>query len=219
MVSNGFELERGLPKEETGREHIDLKEYKEITNFEKTKETLKNIKLELPNVPNIDDININRLSKKRDEKILEEIIKPKDDVIQNLYKDNLNLHRELSRQTKIIEEAEKYQKERDSIITDNEKLHNQVENIQAEYKEKEFDMEWKYKSKIKSLEKENNHLHKVVDKFYETLEKFIDWICQKFGIGESKELVREFEKETNMYIDPDKQLKKEERAKEWDLEI
>ena len=219
MVSNGFELERGLPKEETGREHIDLKEYKEITNFEKTKETLKNIKLELPNVPNIDDININRLSKKRDEKILEEIIKPKDDVIQNLYKDNLNLHRELSRQTKIIEEAEKYQKERDSIITDNEKLHNQVENIQAEYKEKEFDMEWKYKSKIKSLEKENNHLHKVVDKFYETLEKFIDWICQKFGIGESKELVREFEKETNMYIDPEKQLKKEERAKEWDLEI
>lgn len=174
MVSNGFELERGLPKEETGREHIDLKEYKEITNFEKTKETLKNIKLELPNVPNIDDININRLSKKRDEKILEEIIKPKDDVIQNLYKDNLNLHRELSRQTKIIEEAEKYQKERDSIITDNKKLHNQVENIQAEYKEKEFGMEWKYKSKIKSLEKENNHLHKVVDKFYETVEKFID---------------------------------------------
>ena len=45
-----------------------------------------NIKLELPNLPNIDDININRLSKKRDEKILEEIIKPKDDVIQNLYK-------------------------------------------------------------------------------------------------------------------------------------
>ena len=210
MISNNFELERGLKKKETGIEHIDLKRYKEITNFEKTKETLKNIKLELPNVPNIDNININRLSKKRDEKILEEIIKPKDNVIQNLYEDNIALHRELTRQSKIIEEAEKYQKERDSIIKDNEKLHNQVENIQAEYKEKEFDMEWKYKRKIRSLEKENNHLHKVVDKFYETVEKFIDWICQKFGIGESKELVREFEKETNMYIDPEKQLKKEE---------
>ena len=219
MISNNFELERGLKKKETGIEHIDLKRYKEITNFEKTKETLKNIKLELPNVPNIDNININRLSKKRDEKILEEIIKPKDNVIQNLYEDNIALHRELTRQSKIIEEAEKYQKERDSIIKDNEKLHNQVENIQAEYKEKEFDMEWKYKRKIRSLEKENNHLHKVVDKFYETVEKFIDWICQKIGIGESKELVREFEKETNMYIDPEKQLKKEEIAKEWDLEI
>lgn len=194
MISNNFELERGLKTKETGIEHIDLKRYKEITNFEKTKETLKNIKLELPNVPNIDNININRLSKKRDEKILEEIIKPKDNVIQNLYEDNIALHRELTRQSKIIEEAEKYQKERDSIIKDNEKLHNQVENIQAEYKEKEFDMEWKYKRKIRSLEKENNHLHKVVDKFYETVEKFIDWICQKIGIGESKELVREFEK-------------------------
>ena len=194
MISNNFELERGLKKKETGIEHIDLKRYKELTNFEKTKETLKNIKLELPNVPNIDNININRLSKKRDEKILEEIIKPKDNVIQNLYEDNIALHRELTRQSKIIEEAEKYQKERDSIIKDNEKLHNQVENIQAEYKEKEFDMEWKYKRKIRSLEKENNHLHKVVDKFYETVEKFIDWICQKIGIGESKELVREFEK-------------------------
>ena len=194
MISNNFELERGLKKKETGIEHIDLKRYKEITNFEKTKETLKNIKLELPNVPNIDNININRLSKKRDEKILEEIIKPKDNVIQNLYEDNIALHRELTRQSKIIEEAEKYRKERDSIIKDNEKLHNQVENIQAEYKEKEFDMEWKYKRKIRSLEKENNHLHKVVDKFYETVEKFIDWICQKIGIGESKELVREFEK-------------------------
>ena len=194
MISNNFELERGLKKKETGIEHIDLKRYKEITNFEKTKETLKNIKLELPNVPNIDNININRLSKKRDEKILEEIIKPKDNVIQNLYEDNIALHRELTRQSKILEEAEKYQKERDSIIKDNEKLHNQVENIQAEYKEKEFDMEWKYKRKIRSLEKENNHLHKVVDKFYETVEKFIDWICQKIGIGESKELVREFEK-------------------------
>ena len=219
MVENRFNLQRGLPKEETNRQHYSVEEYKKITNFKETKEILKNIKLELPDAPDITDININRLSKKRDEKILEEIIKPKDDIIQNLYKDNLKLHRELSRQTKIIEEAEKYQKERDSIITDNEKLHNQVENIQAEYKEKEFDMEGKYKSKIKSLEKENNHLHKVVDKFYETVEKFIDWICQKFGIGESKELVREFEKETNMYIDPEKQLKKEERTKEWDLEI
>ena len=141
MTSHNFKLERGVPIEETGREHIDLKEYKEITNFEKTKETLKNIKLELPNVPNINDINMNRLSKKRDEKILEEIIKPKDNIIQNLYEDNIALHRELTRQSKIIEEAEKYQKERDFIVKDNENLQNQVDNIKAEYKEKEFDIE------------------------------------------------------------------------------
>ena len=50
------------------------------------------------------------------------------------------------------------------------------------------------------MEKENNYLHKVVDKFYETVEKFIDWICQKFGIGESKELVREFAKECGQEV-------------------
>lgn len=219
MVFNNFELERGMPKEETGREHIDLKEYKEITNFDKTKEKLQNLKLELPDVPDIADININRLSKKRDEKILEEIIKPKDNLINELYKDNLSLHQELLKQAKMVEKAEKYQRERDKIIADNEKMHNQVENIKAEYKEKEFDLEWKYKSKIKSLEKENKHLHKIVDKFYETVEKFIEWICHKFGIGEAKELVRNFEKDTNTLIDPEKQLKNEEREKEWDFEL
>ena len=112
MISNNFELKRGLSKEETGREHIDLKEYKEITNFDKTKEKLQNIKLELPDVPNLEDINVNRLSKKRDEKILEEIIKPKDNLINDLYQDNLILQQELSRQAKMVEKAEKYQRER-----------------------------------------------------------------------------------------------------------
>ncbi|MCI8471063.1 MAG: hypothetical protein HFJ35_06345, partial [Clostridia bacterium] len=107
---------------------------------------------------------------------------------------------------------------RNSIIADNRELHNQVNNIKAEYKEKEFDIECKYKSKIKSLEKENNHLHKIIDKFYETVDKFIVWICHKFGIGESKELVRNFENETHTFIDPVKQLKHEEREKEWYLE-
>ena len=87
------------------------------------------------------------------------------------------------------------------------------------YKEKEFDLEWKYKSKIKGLEKENNHLNRVVNKFYETVEKFIDWICQKIGIGESKELVKKFEDETHTFIDPKQQLEHEEREKEWDLEL
>ena len=78
----------------------------------------------------------------------------------------------------------------ENINRHSQKLHNQVGNIKAEYKEKEFDIEWTYKSKIRSLERENNHLNKVVDKFYDIVEKFINWICQKSGIGESKELVR-----------------------------
>ena len=219
MTSHNFELERGVPKKESGRVHIDLSEYKELTNFDETKKKLQNMKLELPNVPDIADININRLSKKRDEKILEEIIKPKDDLINELYQDKLMLQQELLKKSKMFEKAERYQKERNRIIADNENLYNEVEQIKSEYKQKEIDIEWKYKSKIKGLEKENNDLHKVVDKFYDTVEKFIKWICQRFGIGESKELVRDFEKETNTLIDPEKQLKKEEREKEWVIEL
>ena len=205
MVSHNFELERGLPKEETGRQHIDLKEYKEITNFKNTKETLKNIKLELPEVSNIKDIR--KVMINRDEKICNEIIKPKDELIQELYQDNVSLHKELSKQAKVIEEAEKYQNERDKI----EKLHNQVEQIKFDFKEKEFDIECKYRSKIKGLEKENSHLHKVIDKFYETIYKFIRWICKKFDMGVEDNLIRDFEKETKTYLDAEELNEKKEK--------
>ena len=218
MVQNGFELQRGIPREETGREHYSVEEYKKITNFKQTKEILNNMKLELPDIPDITDININRLSKKRDEKIIEEIIKPKDNVIQNLYQDNMNLHRQLSRQAQVIEEAEKYQKERDRIMADNEKLHCEVDNIKTEYDKKEFELEWKYTNKINKLEKENRFLHKVVDRFKETIDIFITWICKKFDMGEENNLIRDFERENNIMLDAEKQIKHEEREKDLNFE-
>ena len=216
VKSKGFDLERGMFVEDTNRKHYSVKEYKNITNYENTKKILKEMKLELPEVPDINDIS--KFSIKRDEKILEKIIKPQNDLIKELYKDNLALNKELSKQAKVVDEAVKYQKERDKILADNKTLHNQVENIKTEYKEKEFDLEWDLKKQIKKLEKENSKLQKIIDKFYETIDKFIVWICHKFGIGESKELIKNFQEETRTFIDPVKQLKYEEREKEWDLE-
>lgn len=239
VKSKGFDLERGMFVEDTDRKHYTVEEYKKITNYKNTKKILNEIKLELPEVPNINDIS--KFSLKRDERILEEIIKPKDELIKELYKDNLSMHKELSKQSKVVDEAEKYQKERDKILADNKELNNNLKHLEHEYKKKnntldlkfknrkreleqefenkEFDIEYKYKHKIKALEKENSHLHKIIDKFYETVDKFIVWICNKFGIGESKELVNKFQEETNTYLDPEKQLEHEEREKEWDLEI
>ena len=219
MVENGFDLQRGLPKEETNRQHYSVEEYKKITNFKQTKEILKSMKLELPDVPDINDININRLSKKRDEKILEEIIKPKDNVIQNLYQDNMHLHRQLTKQEQIIEEAEKYQKEREKILADNKNLHNEVEQIKVEYKKKESDIKWKYESKIKSLEKKNNYLKKVVDRFKETIDKYIKWICKKFDMGAENNLIRDFVRENNILLDAEKQVKREERERDLEMEM
>ena len=216
VKSKGFDLERGMFVEDTDRKHYTVEEYKKITNYENTKKVLKDIKLEIPEVPNINEIS--KFSIKRDEKILKEIIKPKDDLIKELYKDNLSLHKELSKQPKVVDEAVKYQKEREILLADNKSLHSQVENIKTEYKEKEFDLEWNYKKQIKKLEKENNRLHKIIDKFYETVDKFIKWICNKFGIGESKELIKNFQEETHTFIDPVKQIEQEEKEKNLELE-
>ncbi len=239
MVSNGFDLERGLPKEETNRKHYTIEEYKTITNFENTKETLKNITLDLPETPDIS--NIRKLMINRDEKIENEIIKPKDKLINDLYQDNLLLHRELSRQALVIDEAEKYQNERDKIIADNEDLHNKMFSMEIEYQNKSKALDLKFEDKkqkleneycekfneldnhfystISKLEKENNRLNKLLDKFKDTFHKFVNWICNNFTMNNNAEtLIRDFEQETNIFIDPEKQLLKEQVEKEWDLE-
>lgn len=158
-------------------------------------------------------------------------------------KNNILLHKELSKQTKVIDEVEKYQKERENILADNQNLHNEVANLEKSYEEKYSELELDFKNrknkleeeydnkfsnvskyfsnKINHLESENAHLHVLLDKFKETLKKFIHWICKNFTMNNDEEaLIRDFEKETGNYIEPEKQLLKEEqeREQEWDLE-
>lgn len=218
VKSKGFDLERGMFVEDTDRKHYTVEEYKKITNYENTKKILSEMKLELPEIPDITDIG--KFTIKRDEKILEKIIKPKDDLIKELYCETVSLNKELSKQSKVVDEAVKYQKERNMIMADNRALHLEVNNIKKKYKEKEFDLKWDYENEIKHLEKENNRLNKIIDKFYKTIDKFIDWVCNKFGIRESKEPVKTFQEDTHTFIDPVKQLDFEKKQKEleWDLE-
>ena len=170
----------------------------------------------MPDVPEIDDIKIVRWSKKRDEKILQDIIKPKDNLINELYQDNVQMHQQLLKQAEMVEKAEKYEKERNMIMADNRDLHNQVDNIKAEYREKENNLECKYEYKINKLEKENIYLYKVIDKFRETIHKFIKWICENFNMGTGETLVRDFERETKTCLDGEEQIKREKRNIEMD---
>lgn len=216
IISKGFGLERGIEVEQTGAKHEKIEDLKKITNFENTKKVLDNIKLELPDVPDINDIRIIKLNR---EKVENEIIKSKDKLINELYQDNKNLYRELSKQVNLVDKATKYEKERKRIMYDNEELHNEVDKIKSEYKKKEFDMEWEYTNRINKLEKENNFLHKVVDRFKETIDKFITWICKKFDIGAENNLIRDFERENNTLLDAEKQIKHEEREKDLEMEM
>ena len=115
ISSKGFELERGLPSEETGRKHEKIQDFKQITNFENTKKILKNITLELPEVPDINDIKLIKLNK---EKVANEIIKPQNDLILKLHKENVSLYKELPKQVNVVNKATKYVKERNSIKLD-----------------------------------------------------------------------------------------------------
>ena len=228
ISEKGFKLERGELVEVTNREHYSVQEYKRITNFENTKELLNSIKLELPETPDIKDFK--KIMLNRDEKIKNEIIKPKDDLIQELYSENLSLHKELSKQTTIIDKAEKFEKEKFKLETENRNLRfnlnifqQEVEKtakaIDVEYENKIKDLETKYKSKIDNLEYENSKLNKIIDKFKTNLKKFMKWICNKFSYPCEDDLIRDFNKETYSNIDFEQQLDVKQFEQDYEDEI
>ena len=212
MVSHNFNLLRGLPKEETNRQHLDIKEYKELTNFEVTKELVESITYDIPEETNITDFK--KIVFNKNEKILNDIIKPKDDMIKQLYKENKALHKELSKQTNIVDDAEKYQIERNSIIDDNKALHDKVDRLEYEYKNKSIELEFKYNDKYEQLENENSKLRDIIDRFYTTVVLFIKLVCNKFALGDSRKIIRDFEKDNNICIDPVKQIANEQEDEE-----
>ena len=230
ISEKGFKLERGELVEVTNREHYSVQEYKRITNFENTKELLNSIKLELPETPDINDFK--KIMLNRDEKIKNEIIKPKDDLIKKLYNENISLHKELSRQTTIIDKAEKFEKEQKYLLNYNTELKVKCRNLELDFSNKEKELKYKYEHEtykidsqyqkiINKLENENNYLKKVIERFKITVQKFISWVCHKFSVPSEDSLIRNFEKETYMNFDIEKQLdvnKFDKKEQEEELE-
>ncbi len=189
ISSKGFKLERGQASEVTQREHLSVEEYKEITNFENTKKVLEDIKIELPQVPDIKDIN--KVMFNRDEKIVNEIIKPKDELIQNLYKDNISLHKELTKQTNLIDKAKIYEEENKVIVQENKKLNLDFKELERLH---EIDTR-KLKRRINILENEINVLENTLNKIKTTIKTFISWFCRKFSNSSENQILRDFQNE------------------------
>ena len=217
MIANKFELERGNPSE---RVHLSVEDYKKITNFGESKTILQDVKLELPNTPDISSFK--KLMKNRDEKIQEQIIKPKDKVIKELQEQNALLTLTLNRQMQTVDKAVKHEKEFKTILEENIELKEKYETLESSYnlklQEEKTKIQDKYENIIYNLTKENNFLRKVINTLQKTVEKFIHWICVKFSISEEDELIRNFELENDTYIDPIKQIEHEEKLEEY-LEI
>ena len=217
MVANNFELERGNPSE---RVHLSVEDYKKITNFEESKTLLQDVKLEFPDTPDISSFR--KLMKNRDEKIQEQIIKPKDKTIKELQEQNALLTLTLNRQMQTVNKAVKYEKEINPILEENIELKEKYETLESSYnlklQEEKTKIQDKYENIIYNLEKENNFLRKVINTFQKTVEKFIHWICVKFSISEENELIRNFELENDTYIDPIKQIEHEEELEYEEME-
>lgn len=230
ISKKGFKLERGELVDVTNREHYSVQEYKRSTNFENTKELLNSIKLELLETPDIK--NFKKIMLNRDEKIKNEIIKPKDDLIKKLYNENISLHKELSKQTTIIDKAEKFEKEQKDLLNYNTELKVKCRNLELDFSNKEKELKYKYEHEtykidyqyqkiINKLENENNYLKKVIERFKITVQKFISWVCHKFSAPSEEDLIRDFEKETYMHFDIEKQLdvnKFDKKEQEEELE-
>ena len=215
ITSKGFDLQRGLPAEETKRKNETIQNYKQITNFENTKKFLESITLELPQTPNIKEFK--RAIFNRDEKIENAIIKPRDELIQKLYKENKALHKELSKQVNTVDFAENFGEDYIKMTEKNvnlrfsnsllkEELENKEKELELKYESKAYNMEHEYKKEINKLKQENKHLNKIIDKFKVTLKRFIKWLCHKFSYPSEDELVRDFKKETYTNFDFEKQL-------------
>lgn len=217
MVANNFELERGNPSEKV---HLSVEDYKNITNFEGSKTLLKDIRIELPEVPDIS--NFRWTIKNRDEKIQEQIIKPKDKAIQELQEQNALLTLALNRQIKIVDKAIKYEKDIKPILDENsefkEKYKNMENNYNTKLQEEIQKIENKYEKQISYLENENNFLKKVINTLQKTVNKFIEWVCIKFSITDEEAFVRKFEDENDISLDPEKQIEHEEELEYEEME-
>ena len=145
ITSKGFELQRGLPSEETKRKNETIQNYKQITNFENTKKVLENITLEFPDIPDIKDFK--RVIINHDEKIENAIIKPRDKLIQELCQENKSLHNELPKQVNTVDFAENFKEDYIKLIEKNTNLRLSNSLLKEELENKEKEIELKFESK------------------------------------------------------------------------
>ena len=165
ITSKGFELDRGVKAEETGAKNIRIEELKKITNYQKTKQVLNEINYELPEVPKLSDIK--KVMLNRDEKIYEKIIKPKDELINELFTNNTKLRVELFRQVRLVNKAEKYENEKEEILADNRALHKEVNEIEHEYIVKTRNLETEYKELKEELKQDYERKARTIENIYE----------------------------------------------------
>lgn len=186
MVEHDFVLARGHPSD---RDNLSVKNYKELTNYAETKAIVKDMTLELPNTPEIKDVK--KISFNRDEKIQEQIIKPRDELIDKLHKENLSMKKEITKQIKLVDKAENLECELDNAIFKSKNLEKRCNELENENKK---------------LNKKLVQFEKVFNKIKYTVKIFVKWVCKKLSAPSEEEIIHKFEKDCNVKLDFEKEL-------------
>lgn len=218
MKNHHFDIERGA---ESDRVHLSVKDYKEVTNFEKTEKVLKDTLLELPETPNVKDFK--KLMLNRDEKIQNEIIKSRDDLIQELYKDNMALHKELSKKSKLFEKADEIQDENHRLKHKNIELNARCDELEEKltYTENDYEREIerinnKNGREVGKLNKHIESLKGIIEDFKVMVHQFVKWVVKKLSAPTEEEVMHKFERETGIYFNIDRQLRDRTMEREDD---
>ncbi len=78
----------------------------------------------------------------------------------------------------------------------------------------------KFNKRLEHLSNENAYLYKIIETLENTFQKFIDWICRKLNIIEKNSFINDFERETETFIDAERQIQFEEALEnEEDYEL
>jgi len=68
----------------------------------------------------------------------------------------------------------------------------------------------KFNKRLEQLTNENAYLCRILETLENTFQKFIDWICRKLNIIEKNSFVNDFERETETFIDAERQIQFED---------
>ena len=126
-----------------------------------------------------------------------------------LCSDNKKLHQALEKQINVIDKAEKFENEKQVILQEKLNLENKCVRLEKDFHNKEIELKRNFNKKYDELLSENIYLNKIINTFEKTIKKFIIWVCKKFAISEEDNLIRDFQKETDTFINPEKQIEYE----------
>lgn len=111
---------------------------------------------------------------------------------------------------KLVDKAEQFELEKQSLVDENTELRKQCNTIKKESDIKEKELTRKFYKQIEYLSNENAYLQRIIETLEKNLQKFIDWVCKKLNIVEKNCFVNDFERETETFIDVERQIQFED---------